>query len=135
MVQVHEGNFCGCQKLKIHCLILLFFKLIKWPNSEKMWHLLGIWEWLIWFVCLCLCTFFSNFVLWKISNTFKKEDNIMKPYVPIIQLQNLVSSTSLAIPPANYFEANSDINLFNLCQRTIILTLITSAYLLELNYL
>lgn len=29
----------------------------------------------------------------------------MKPYVPIIQLQDLVLSTSLPIPPANYFEA------------------------------
>lgn len=55
----------------------------------------------------------------------------MKPYVPITQLQNLVLSTSLPIPPANYFEAKLQYQFIS----SIILTLTTSVFLLGLNYL
>lgn len=56
-VKAQEANLRDRQNFKTHGLILLFFKPIKWPNSEKMWHLLGIWELLIWYVCLFVLFF------------------------------------------------------------------------------
>lgn len=64
-----SDSWWKCRIFKIHYLILLFF--LKQLNDliEHMWHLLGIWEWLIWYVCLC--TIFLNFVL---GNIQKREE-------------------------------------------------------------